>query len=61
MRSDFGEASGPMRVDGGMTANNRLMQFQADLLGKPLQAPLLAETTSLGTHMYCRYRAGSGG
>jgi glycerol kinase len=37
-----------LRVDGGATANNFLMQFQADLLGVPVLRPRLTETTALG-------------
>jgi glycerol kinase len=37
-----------LRVDGGAVGNNLLMQFQADLLGVPVQRPLIAETTALG-------------
>ena len=37
-----------LRVDGGGTANSLLMQFQADILGVPIQPSLVAETTSLG-------------
>jgi glycerol kinase len=35
-------------VDGGATANNLLMQFQADLLGVPVVRPKVLETTALG-------------
>jgi glycerol kinase len=37
-----------LRVDGGMTANELLMQFQADVLGVPVVRPAVAETTALG-------------
>jgi glycerol kinase len=37
-----------LRVDGGGTANSLLMQFQADILGVPIQPSAVAETTSLG-------------
>lgn len=37
-----------LRVDGGAVANNLLMQFQADILGVPVQRPRIAETTALG-------------
>ena len=37
-----------LKVDGGMTSNEPLMQFQADLLGMPLRRPRSAETTALG-------------
>jgi glycerol kinase len=37
-----------LRVDGGMTANELLMQFQADVLGVPVVRPEMTETTALG-------------
>ena len=37
-----------LRVDGGATANNLLMQFQADILGVPVVRPKVLETTALG-------------
>ncbi|HTQ69189.1 MAG TPA: glycerol kinase GlpK [Solirubrobacteraceae bacterium] len=37
-----------LRVDGGMTANELLMQFQADVLGVPVVRPVVSETTALG-------------
>ena len=37
-----------MRVDGGASANNFLMQFQADILGIPVERPMVSETTALG-------------
>ena len=37
-----------LRVDGGMVANELLMQFQADILGVPVVRPRVAETTALG-------------
>ncbi len=37
-----------LRVDGGAVVNNLLMQFQADILGVPVQRPKVAETTALG-------------
>jgi glycerol kinase len=37
-----------LRVDGGATANNWLMQFQADLIGVPVERPDVVETTALG-------------
>jgi glycerol kinase len=37
-----------LRVDGGATVNNALMQFQADLLGVPVLRPRIRETTALG-------------
>lgn len=37
-----------LRVDGGASVNNFLMQFQADVLGIPVERPLVSETTALG-------------
>jgi glycerol kinase len=37
-----------LRVDGGAAANDWLMQFQADVLGVPVERPDLVETTALG-------------
>ena len=37
-----------LKVDGGMVANDLLMQFQADILGVPVIRPEVAETTALG-------------
>jgi len=39
---------GELKVDGGMTSNELLMQFQADVLGVPVIRPKVAETTALG-------------
>lgn len=48
MNADSGVALTELRVDGGMTANELLMQFQADLLGCPIVRPEVLETTALG-------------
>lgn len=48
MERDSGVLLTALRVDGGMTANALLMQFQADVLGVPVQLPAVAETTALG-------------
>jgi glycerol kinase len=48
MEADSGVALGTLFVDGGMTANDLLMQFQADLLGVPVVRPAVAETSVLG-------------
>ena len=48
MESDTGEQLHELRVDGGAAANNLLMQFQADILGKPIVRPTDVETTALG-------------
>jgi len=48
MNTDAGTTLTSLRVDGGMTANNLLMQSLADVLGVPVMRPLVAETPSLG-------------
>jgi glycerol kinase len=48
MEADSGEPIVELRVDGGATVNNFLMQFQADLLDKPVVRPADVETTALG-------------
>jgi glycerol kinase len=48
MEKDSGIKMNGLKVDGGMVANNLLMQFQADQLGVPVVRPKVAETTSLG-------------
>ncbi|GAA2157473.1 glycerol kinase [Humibacillus xanthopallidus] len=48
MNADSGVPLTELRVDGGMVANETLMQFQADLLGVDVVRPLVAETTALG-------------
>jgi glycerol kinase len=48
MNTDSGVAVKTLRVDGGAVVNNLLMQFQADILGVPVQRPKVAETTALG-------------
>ncbi|GAB2795039.1 glycerol kinase GlpK [Rhabdobacter roseus] len=48
MAQDSGIDLVALRVDGGMVANELLMQFQADMLGVPVVAPAVAETTALG-------------
>jgi glycerol kinase len=48
MRKDSGVALSSLRVDGGMVANELLMQFQADVLGVPVIRPQITETTALG-------------
>lgn len=48
MEADCGEALRELRVDGGAAANDFLMQFQADILGKPIVRPADVETTALG-------------
>lgn len=48
MESDSGIGLDQLNVDGGATANNYLMQFQADILGVPVIRPKVTETTAMG-------------
>lgn len=48
MNADSGVPLTELRVDGGMTANETLMQFQADQVNVPVVRPVVAETTALG-------------
>ncbi len=49
MRADWGAAAdGVLRVDGGMTASDWAMQFLSDILGAPVDRPVVTETTALG-------------
>ena len=56
MQKDAAHPLIELRVDGGATANNLLMQFQTDLLGVPVVRPRITETTALGA----AYLAGLG-
>jgi len=46
--ASFTDPAAPLRVDGGATSNGWLMQFQADVLGRPVERPEVIETTALG-------------
>jgi glycerol kinase len=48
MEADSGIELKKLRVDGGAVANNFLMQFQSDILGVPVERPVISETTALG-------------
>jgi glycerol kinase len=56
MERDAHQRLTELRVDGGASANNLLLQFQADLLGVPVLRPTVTETTALGA----AYLAGLG-
>lgn len=56
MESESGIAFPELRVDGGATRNDLLMQIQADVLGRPVLRPAVTETTALGA----AYLAGLG-
>ena len=48
MQKDAGVELGELKVDGGASRNNLLMQFQADILGTSVIRPKVTETTALG-------------
>jgi glycerol kinase len=48
MEKDSGISLETLRTDGGMVGNELLMQFQADILGRPVVRPAVRETTALG-------------
>ena len=48
MEADSGIRLASLKVDGGAVANNMLMQYQADMLGVPVERPQVIETTALG-------------
>jgi glycerol kinase len=48
MRADAGLPLAVLKVDGGASVNDHLMQFQADILGAVVRRPVVAETTALG-------------
>lgn len=58
MEMDSGIRIRAMRVDGGITANEFLMQFQADILGIPVDVPEISETTALGVAYMAAYGSG---
>jgi len=58
MEKDSGRRVSELRVDGGATANGYLMQFQADVLGRPVRRSKMAETTALGAAMLAGLTAG---
>jgi glycerol kinase len=56
MQADSGQKAESLRVDGGATASDFLMQFQSDILGIPIQKPVITEMAALGA----AYLAGLG-
>ena len=58
MAADAGAAAESLRVDGGMTANDWLMQFLADVLDMPVERPTVTETTALGAARLAALGAG---
>jgi glycerol kinase len=58
IREDSGLRLDTLRVDGGAAANDFLMQFQADILGAPVERPALLEVTALGAALLAGLGAG---
>ena len=58
MARDAGARVRALQVDGGATANDWLMQYQADLLGMPVRRPRVLETTALGAGLLAGLGAG---
>lgn len=58
METDTGERLSQLRVDGGAANNNFLMQFQADVLDRPIVRPADSETTALGAAYLAGLAAG---
>lgn len=58
MEADSGVALATLRVDGGMVANNWLMQFLADLINATVERPVVTETTALGAAYLAGLRCG---
>jgi glycerol kinase len=63
MQEDSGVAITELRVDGGMVANELLMQFQSDMIAAPVVSPKVTETTALGAAyaagLACGYWSGT--
>jgi glycerol kinase len=58
METDSGVSLKGLRVDGGASANNLLMQFQSDILGVPVDRPKVIETTALGAAYLAGFAVG---
>ena len=58
MEADMGRSLKALKVDGGASANNFLMQFQADIMNTPVVRPKSVETTSLGAAYFAGLATG---
>ena len=58
MQKDSGADLSTLRVDGGASANDFLMQFQSDILGTTVERPEVVETTALGAAMFAGLAVG---
>jgi len=61
VHSETGTPLAALRVDGGASVNDLLMQFQADVLGVPVVRPQVTETTALGAAYLAGLATDSGG
>lgn len=59
MKQEFGRESHSMRADGGMVENKFVMQFQADMLGIPVEVPAEKETAAFGAACLAGYTIGA--
>lgn len=57
-QADHADQNATLRVDGGMSASDWAMQFLADILGAPVDRPMVLETTALGAAWLAGMRAG---
>lgn len=58
MEKDSGDELSVLRVDGGASVNNFMMQFQSDILRKPIDRPKMVETTAFGAAFLAGLAAG---
>jgi glycerol kinase len=58
MEEDCGKPISVLKVDGGASTNNYLMQFQSDILNVPVDRPKMIETTALGAALLAGLKAG---
>ena len=58
MEKSIGKRITSLKVDGGASANNLLMQFQSDILGVEIERPTCVETTALGAAYLCALSLG---
>jgi glycerol kinase len=59
MEADAGRDLDVVRVDGGAAANDMLLRFQSDLLGVPVERPVVTETTALGAALLAGLAVGA--
>ena len=59
MRKDLGRELADLRVDGGASQDDLLMQFQSDLLGVDIVRPAMVETTALGAGLLAGLAVGA--